>query len=78
MLEKTLESPLDSKMKPVSPNSECSLEQLMLKLRLQHIGHEMRRTDSLEKTLMLGTIGYYAKWNKSDRERQILYNFTYV
>ena len=57
MLEKTLESPLDSKeMKPVHPNSECSLKELMLKMKLQYFGHEMIRTDSLEKTLMLGKI----------------------
>ena len=37
-------------------NLECSLEGLMLKLKLQYIGHLMRRTDSLEKTLMLGKI----------------------
>ena len=35
---------------------ECSLEGLMLKLKLQYIGHLMQRTDSLEKTLMLGKI----------------------
>ena len=35
---------------------ECSLERLMLKLNLQHYGHLIRRTDSLEKTLMLGKI----------------------
>ena len=35
-------------------NPECSLEGLMLKLKLQYFGHLMRRTDSLEKTLMLG------------------------
>ena len=38
----------------ISP--ECSLEGLMLKLKLQYFGHLMRRTDSLEKTLMLGKI----------------------
>ena len=38
-------------------NSECSLEGLMLKLKLQYFGHLMRRVDSLEKTLMLGGIG---------------------
>ena len=49
----TLESLLDSKeIKPVSP--ENSLEGLMLKLKLQHFGHLMQRTDSWEKTLMLG------------------------
>ena len=38
-------------------NSGCSLEGLMLKLKLQYFGHLMRRVDSLEKTLMLGGIG---------------------
>ena len=38
-------------------NSECSLEGVMLKLKLQSFGHLMRRVDSLEKTLMLGGIG---------------------
>ena len=50
VLEKTLESPLDCK--EISPG--CSLEGLMLKRKLQYSGHLMRRTDSLEKTLMLG------------------------
>ena len=60
MLEKTLESPLDCKrsnqsiLKEISPG--CSLEGLMLKLKLQYFGHVMRRTDSLEKTLMLEKI----------------------
>ena len=58
VLEKTLESPLDCKeIKPVNPKgnqSEYSLEGLMLKLKLQYSGHLMRRTDSLEKTLILG------------------------
>ena len=35
-------------------NPECSLERLMLKVKLQYFGHLMRKTDSLEKTLMLG------------------------
>ena len=39
----------------ISPG--CSLEGLMLKLKLQYVGHLMRRADSLEKTLMLGGIG---------------------
>ena len=39
----------------ISPG--CSLEGMMLKLKLQHFGHLMRRVDSLEKTLMLGGIG---------------------
>ena len=38
-------------------SSGCSLEGLMLKLKLQYFGHLMRRVDSLEKTLMLGGIG---------------------
>ena len=42
-------------LKEIGP--ECSLEGLMLKLRLQYFGHLMRRADSLEKTLMLGGIG---------------------
>ena len=57
VLEKTLESPLDSKeIKPVLKdiNSEYSLEGLLLKLKLQYFGHLMRKADSLEKTLMLG------------------------
>ena len=57
---KTLESPLDSKgIQPVHPKrnqSLISLEGLMLKLKPQYFGHLMRRTDSLEKTLMLGKI----------------------
>ena len=43
-----------SVLKEISPG--CSLEGLMLKLKLQYFGHLMRRTDSLEKTLMLGKI----------------------
>ena len=42
-------------LKEISPG--CSLEELMLKLKLQNFGHLMRRVDSLEKTLMLGVIG---------------------
>ena len=54
VLEKTLESPLDCKeiqpsiLKEISPG--CSLEGLMLKLKLQYFGHLMRRVESLEKT----------------------------
>ena len=72
VLEKTLESPLDCKeiqpvhskgdqrsnqsiLKEISPG--CSLEGMMLKLKLQYFGHLMQRVDSLEKTLMLGGIG---------------------
>ena len=57
MLQKTLESPLDCKdIKPVNPKEispEYSLEEVMLKLKLQYFRHLMQRTDSLEKTLML-------------------------
>ena len=60
VLEKTLESPLDSKkIKPVNVkgiNPEYSFEGLTLRLKLQHAGHLMGGGDSLEKTLMLGKI----------------------
>ena len=60
MLEKTLESPLDSKeIQPVHPeeiNPEYSLEGLMLKLRLQYFDHLVQRANTLEKILMLGKI----------------------
>ena len=61
VLEKTPESPLDHKgsnqsiLKEISPG--CSLEALMLKLKLQYFGHLMWRVGSLEKTLMLERIG---------------------
>ena len=66
VLEKTLESPFDSReIKPVNPkrssqsvlkeiNPDYSLEVLMLKLKLQYFGHLMRRANSLEKTMKLG------------------------
>ena len=60
MLKKTLENPLNSKeikssiLMEIRP--EYSLEGLMLKLKLQHFGHLIRRTDSMEKTLMLGKV----------------------
>ena len=59
VLEKTLESPLDSKINSLNSKDfypEYSLEGLMLKLKLQYFGHLMRRADSLEKTLMLEAI----------------------
>ena len=59
VLEKTPESSLDCKeTQPVHPeiSPEYSLEGLMLKLKLQYFGHLMQRTDSFEKTLMLGKI----------------------
>ena len=61
VLEQTLESPWTARrsnqsiLKEISPG--CSLEGLMLKLKLQYFGHLMGRVDSLEKTLMLGGIG---------------------
>ena len=61
VLEKTLESPLECKeiqpsiLKEINPG--CSLEGLILKLKLQYFGYLMRRVDSLEKTLMLGGTG---------------------
>ena len=69
VLEKTLESPLDSKrsnqsiLKEINP--EYSFEGLMLQLKLQYFGHPMQKTDSLEKTLMLGNIE-----SRRRRERQ--------
>ena len=60
VLEKTLERPVDCKqIHPVHPKgyqSWCSLEGLVLKLKLQCFGHLMRRADSLAETLMLGKI----------------------
>ena len=60
VLEKSLESPLDCKI-----SLGCSLEGLMLKLKLQYFGHLMQRVDSVEKTLMLGGI-----WGRRRRARQ--------
>ena len=60
VLEKTLESPLDCKeIQPVHSEEDQSwvFFGMMLKLKLQYLGHLMRRVDSLEKTLMLGGIG---------------------
>ena len=53
VLEKTLESPLDCK--EISPG--ISLEEMMLKLKLQYFDQLMQRVDSLQKTLMLGGVG---------------------
>ena len=61
MLEKTLESPGTARrsnqsiLKEISPG--CSLEGLMMKLKLQYFGHLIHRVDSLEKTVMLGGVG---------------------
>ena len=66
VLEKTLESPLNCKviqpgiLKEIRPG--CSLEGLMLKLKLQYFGHLTQRIDSLEKILMRGGIGGRRKW----------------
>ena len=60
VLEKTLESPSDIKeIKPINPkeiNPEYSLEELLMKLKLQYFGYLMQRASSLEKTLMLAKI----------------------
>ena len=71
MLEKTLESPLDCKeiqlvhAKETSP--ECSLKGLMLKLKLQLFGQLMQKTDSFEKTLMLGKIEARRRRGRQDK-----------
>ena len=72
VLEKTLDSPLDSKViKPVNPNGNQSwtfTEWMMLKLKLQYFGHLMWRVDSLKRTLMLEKIkgkrrrGWHRMW----------------
>ena len=70
VLEKTLESPWTAKrsnqsiLKEISPG--CSLEGMMLKLKLQYFGHLMRKVDTLENTLMLTGIG---GWRKRGRQR---------
>ena len=70
VLEKTLESPWttrrynQSTLKEISPG--CSLEGLMLKLKLQYFGHLMQRADSFEKTLMLGKIEGRRRREKED------------
>ena len=77
VLEKTLESPLDCKeIQPVHSKENspgCSLEGMMLKLKLQYFGHLMRRVDSLEKTLMLGGIG-----SRRKRGQQRMTRWTWV
>ena len=75
VLEKILERPLDSKkIKSVNPkeiNPEYSLEGLMLKLKLQYFDHLIQRTDSLEKSLMLGKIG---RGRRRGRQRMRCFN----
>ena len=78
VLEKTPESPLDCKeinqsiLKETSPG--CSLEGLMLRLKLQYFGHLTRRVDSLEKTLMLGGIG--GRWRRGRQRMRWLDGIT--
>ena len=72
--EKTLKSPLDCKeIQPVHPKGspEYSLEGLMLKLKLQYFDHLIQRTDSLEKSLMLGKIG---RGRRRGRQRMRCFN----
>ena len=70
LLEKTLESPLDCKeIQPVHPKGDQSwvfIGRMMLKLKLQYFGHLMRRTNSLEKTLILGKIED-KRWREQQR-----------
>ena len=77
VLEKILESPLDCKqiqsiLKETSP--DCSLEELMLKLKLKYFGHVMRRTDSLEMILMLGKIN--GRKNRGQQRMRLLDGMT--
>ena len=78
VLEKTLESPMPSRrsnqsiLKEISP--ACSLEGLMLKLKLQYFVYLMRRVDSLEKTLMLGGIG--RRWRRGRQRMRWLDGIT--
>ena len=78
MLEKTLESPLDCKeIQPVHPKGfspGCSLEGLILQLKLQYFGHLMQRVDSLEKTLMLEGIG--GRWRRGQQRMRWLDGIT--
>ena len=72
VLEKTLESPLDCKeIQPVHSEGDqpqCSLEGMILKLKLQYFGHLMRRVDALEKTLMMGGIGWQEEKGTTEDE----------
>ena len=73
VLEKTLESSLDSKaiqrVHSKGDHPRCSLEGMMLKVKLQYFGHLMQRVDSLEKTLMLGGIGHVGRRRGRPRMR---------
>ena len=72
VLEKTLESSLDSKeIEPVNPKGnqpEYSLERLMLKLKIQYFRHLLRRADSFRKTLMLGKLEGRRRRGKTEDE----------
>ena len=75
LFNKTLESPLDSKEKPVNPkrNQPYLLEGLMLKLKFQYCGHLMQRANVLEKMLMLGKIeGRKRKEEKGMTENEMV------
>ena len=61
-----------SNLKEINPG--CSLEGMMLKLKLQYFGHIMRRVDSLEKTLMLGGIG--GRWRRGPQRMRWLDGIT--
>ena len=78
VLEKTLENPLDCKeIKPVHPKGHQSwvlLVGLMLKLKLQYLGHLMQRGNSLEKTLMLGKIE--GRWRRGRQRMRWLDDIT--
>ena len=73
VLEKTLKSPLDcKKIQPVhlkEINPGCSLEGLMLKLKVQYFGHLMQIADSFEKTLMLGKIE--GRWRRGQQDEMV-------
>ena len=78
VLEKTLESPLDCKeiksLNPKGNQPQYSLEELLLKLKLQYFGHKMRRANSLEKTLMLGKTE--GKWRNRQQRMKWLDSIT--
>ena len=65
----TARSSNQSTLKEISPG--CSLEGLMLKLKLQYFGHLMRRVDSFEKTLMLGAAGSWGQEKKGLTEDEM-------
>ena len=78
VLEKSLESPLDCKeVQPVhlkDISTGCSLEGLMLKLKLQYFSHLMRRADSFENTLLLGKIE--GRWRRGRQRMRWLDGIT--